>query len=79
MKWNTHDLKPPFALLNGGLSSVDSFGVLLQSIRLSGPGRYSVVDGNASTFVVVLYEDGSWRISNNQLELFPTKSAHSIT
>lgn len=70
----------PFSWLEKGLS-FEAFGGLLQAIKgeaISGrvqPGRFQVMNGKGQTFHVVLYDDGSWRISTPQLELFPDGSS----
>lgn len=67
----------PFFSEKAGLS-YEAFGELLQYTRELGPGRYPVTNGEGETFHLVLYEDGSWRISTPQLPLFQEKP-HTLT
>lgn len=70
----------PFQLLDKGLSpSYEKLGDLVHQCKEFGAGRYLVEGGIGERFAIVLYDDMSWRISTTQLELFPTKSAHTLT
>lgn len=70
----------PFTLEGYGLfPDYQRLGDLVHQLKELGPGRYAVLGGVGERFAIVLYEDFSWRISTTQYELFPAKSAHSIT
>lgn len=68
----------PFALVQQGLS-FEKLGDLVHQCKELGPARYLVHGGCNEVFCIVMYEDSSWRIATTQHELFPSKTAHSIT
>lgn len=84
----------PFQVLDKGLSpSYQRLGDLVHQLKEFGPGRYLVGNAVNEKFSIVLYEDGSWRVSTLQLDLFDpppgaspryveylaTKSPHTLT
>lgn len=57
--------------------SFETLGDLLVDLRTRGPGRYPTTNSKGETFSIIVYDDGSWRATSAQLDLFT--NPHTLT